>query len=330
MIWYKQENPDIVISTRVRLARNLQGIPFPERLQNKKEIIDKIKDAVFSSNSTLASDFNDLDINNLTVPQKQVIVDKHLMSRQMLKTEGDCLVNKDETMSIMIMEEDHIREQVILDGFKLEQAYEICNKVDDVLSESLNFAFDEKIGYLTACPTNTGTGLRVSVMLHLPGLSITGKMNRIVNSAANIGIAVRGYYGEGSQAEGYFYQISNQITMGIDEMEILERVKNVTNQIIAFEKESREELKKNNGNKLEDKLWRSYGTLKYARSLSSKEGISLLSDVLMGQNMEIITDKAKISPLELIVNMQPSIIGESVLTPEERDKKRAEYIRNNI
>lgn len=331
MIWYMHENPEIVISTRVRLARNIEGVPFPEKLLNKHIYIQKIKDAIFKSNSTLAEDFEDICLADLTQNEKLSLVEKHLISLQMLKsTEGDCLVSKNKTMSIMIMEEDHIREQVIFGGYKPEEAYEMCNKIDDVLSENLNLAFDEKLGYLTACPTNVGTGMRLSVMLHLPALTLTGKIRDIVNSASNIGIAVRGYNGEGTQAEGSFYQISNQITMGISEQEIVDRVKNVTDSIIAYEKEERNILLKKNRNELEDRVWRAYGALKYSRIITSKEAIAKLSDVLLGINMGIITETTKVPVMEMIVNCQPANVSYSQITSVERDIKRANYIRENI
>ena len=330
MIWYKEQNPEIVISTRIRLARNLKDIPFPHMLKNKDEISKKIKDAVFESGSTLAKDFEDTNLDKISEGEKKKLSEAHLLSRQMLTGENHhCLINKDKTMSLMIMEEDHIRQQVIMGGYKLDEAYEICNKVDDVLSENLEFAFDEKLGYLTACPTNVGTGLRASVMLHLPALSMTGRIDRIVQSAGNVGIAVRGYDGEGSKAEGFFYQISNQITMGATEREIIDRVKNVTDQIISFEKEARESILKNNKAELEDRVWRSYGVLKYARKITSKEATSMLSDVLTGINMGIIKTETSLAPMELIVGAQPAGIGTDI-SPEERDIKRAEFIRNNL
>jgi len=330
MIWYKEQS-DIVISTRVRLARNIDGIPFPDALKNKDEAIDKIKNAIFNSNSTLSDDFTDAKLEEMTGIEKQRLAEKHLISSLMLKNgKCGCLINKDETMSIMIMEEDHIRQQVILGGYKLDEAYEICDRVDDVLSENLDFAFDEKIGYLTACPTNTGTGLRASVMLHLPGLCMTGKIERIIESAGNIGIAVRGYYGEGSKAEGCFFQISNQITTGATEKEIIDRVKNVTDQIIAFEKEARNKLINENKTELSDKVYRSYGVLKYSRSISSKEAISLISDVLFGKIMGIIEEEGKMSPMECIVLTAPAHMEDGNNTPKERDEKRASFLRNNI
>lgn len=330
MIWYKEQNPEIVISTRIRLARNLKDVPFPHMLRSKEEISNKIKDAVFNSGSTLATDFEDVNLDKISDVEKKKLSEAHLLSRQMLTgANHHCLINKDKTMSLMIMEEDHIRQQVILGGYKLDEAYEICNKVDDVLSENLDFAFDEKLGYLTACPTNVGTGLRASVMLHLPALSMTGRIDRIVQSAGNVGIAVRGYDGEGSKAEGFFYQISNQITMGATEHEIIDRVKNVTDQIISFEKEARESILKNNKTELEDRVWRSYGVLKYARKITSKEATSMLSDVLTGINMGIIKTETSLTPMELIVGAQPAGIGTDI-SPDERDIKRAEFIRNNL
>lgn len=329
MIWYKNENTDIVISTRIRLARNLSGIPFPNALKDRNKIICKIKNAVFNSNSTLSDDFEDMKITELSETEKIQLSEKHLISKHMLTSgDCDCLINKDKTMSIMIMEEDHIREQVILGGYRLEEAYEICDKVDDVLSENLEFAFDENIGYLTACPTNVGTGMRASVMMHLPALSVTGRMDRIVKSAGNVGITVRGYYGEGSSAEGYFFQISNQITTGVTESEIISRLKSVTDQIVGLEKEARKALLENRRGEIEDKVFRAYGILKYARILSSKEAISLVSDVLLGINMGIIENKGNVSLMELIIESSPAHISAGTLSPYERDVKRAEYMRS--
>ncbi len=331
MIWYKNENSEIVISTRVRLARNIKGVPFPHRLRDKEAYVKKIKDAIFLSNSTLSKDFKDVNFKELSANDKISMVEKHLISSEMLRQDNPAaLVNNDSTMSIMIMEEDHIREQVILGGYKIDEAYEICNRVDDVLSENLDFAFDEKLGYLTTCPTNVGTGMRLSVMLHLPALTITGRMGKLMNSAANVGMTVRGYYGEGTQADGCFYQVSNQITMGVSEQEIISRVKNATDQIVSFEKEARDELLKENRNQIEDKVWRAYGLLKFARVISSKEVMVHLSDVLMGINMGIITFDTKIPVMELIVKCQPGNLTNGEISPEERDVMRAEFIRSSI
>ncbi len=328
MIWYENNDNDIAVSTRVRLARNLDGVPFPNALKDKKETTEKIKNSILNSNSTLGRDFEFTDLDKLGAAEKQSLAEEHLISPQMLDGSGkSVLINKDKTMSIMLMEEDHIRLQVIKSGIAIDEAYELADKVDDVIEESVTYAFDEEFGYLTACPTNAGTGLRASVMLHLPALTMTDSIGRIISSAANTGIAVRGLYGEGTRAYGNLYQFSNQITMGLSEKEILEKLKKVVNQIIETEKKARKALYEQNKDALEDKLFRAYGTLKYARCISSAEAKSLLSEVLLGQGMGIIPKGMSVT--ECMVKTAPSFIGAD-LTADERDRKRAEFIRNNI
>ncbi len=332
MIWYKEKNDnDIMVSTRIRLARNLDKFPFPQTLSEagRKKVTDEIKNAVLASNSTLAKEFVWMSMSDLTKEKRQELAEKHLISLQMANDEnGSVLINNDETMSIMLMEEDHIRLQIILGGFKLKEAWEIASKVDDVIEESTEYAFSEEFGYLTACPTNTGTGMRASVMMHLPALTITNNINKIISSASALGLTVRGLYGEGSKAYGGLYQISNQVTLGISEEEIIAKLENIAGQIEKHEKDARESLKENRG--LADKLWRSYGTLKYARSVSSGEAKALLSDVILGKNLGIIDAGGKIPLMQLMVETEPALImaGES-LTPDERDRKRAELLRDN-
>ncbi len=329
MIWYKNNDNDVAVSTRIRLARNLEGVPFPNALADKREATEKIKNAVIGSNSTLGRDFEFIALDKVSAGEKQSLEEEHLISPQMLEgRDKSVLINKDRTMSIMLMEEDHIRLQIIQSGFTLDEAYETADKVDDVIEESVSYAFDEEFGYLTACPTNAGTGMRASVMLHLPALTMTENIGRVISSAANIGIAVRGLYGEGTRAYGNLYQFSNQITMGLSEREILEKLKNVVNQVIDMEKKARKALTEQNKDALEDKLFRSYGTLKYARSVSSAEAKSLLSDVWFGQSMGIIP-KGKLTPVECMVKISPSFIGAKE-APAARDKKRAEYLRENV
>ena len=292
MIWYKEQNDnDIVVSTRVRLARNLSKYPFPNAMDSEilKNAREEIESSIMNSNSTLSKDFAAYRMDETDDVTKLMLAEKHLISPDLLKKkEASVLINKDESMSVMIMEEDHIRMQVIMGGFKLDEAYELADKVDDVIDENVQYAFDADFGYLTSCPTNTGTGLRASVMMHLPALTMTKSIQRIASSASNLGIAVRGMYGEGSKAHGSLYQISNQVTLGLSEKEIIEKVKNIVNQIAEHEQQARKRIIDNNKDYIEDKIWRSYGTLKYARSISSKEAIELISDVLMGKNMGII------------------------------------------
>ena len=335
MIWYKEQTDnDIVVSTRVRLARNLSKYPFPNAMDSEalKNAREEIENAVMNSNSTLAKDFTVYHMDKADDVTKQMLAEKHLISPDLLKKkESSVLINKDESMSVMLMEEDHLRMQVIMGGFKLDEAYETASKVDDVIDENVQYAFDADFGYLTSCPTNTGTGLRASVMMHLPALTMTNSIQRIASSASGFGIAVRGMYGEGSKAYGSLYQISNQVTLGLSEKEIIEKVKNIVNQIAEHENQARKKLIENNKDYIEDKLWRSYGTLKYARSVSSQEAKALISDVLMGKNMGII--KIDNNLIELMIMVEPAYIEhmeQKRLSPEERDKKRAELIRKNL
>ena len=332
MIWYDDLNDGIIISTRVRLARNIDKTPFPAALKDKKTVSEKLQASIFESNSTLSTDFELYDLDKLSRTEKISMLEEHLISPQMVDGQGhSVLVNKNKTMSIMFMEEDHIRLQVIMGGYCLDEAYDLADKVDDVIEESLTYAFDERFGYLTACPTNAGTGLRASVMMHLPALKLTGNIGRVTQSVASVGIAVRGLYGEGSEADGCLYQISNQITMGLTEKEIIEKVKAAVDKLSEMEKQARAALEKSHKLEIEDKVCRSYGILKYARSITSAEAKSLLSDVMLGQNMGIIKCDGDMTPIELMVKTAPSVIaGGKELAPGERDKARADLIRANI
>lgn len=332
MIWYKNNNSDIVVSTRIRLARNVDKTPFPNALKDTKEVTEKIKNAVLDGNSTLAKDFDFIDLDNTPLIRKQELAEEHLISPVMCKDKGkSVMISKDRTMSIMLMEEDHIRLQIIKDGFALDEAYSLASKVDDVIEENITYAFDNDFGYLTACPTNTGTGMRASVMMHLPALTMTENINRVISSAGSLGIEVRGLYGEGTKAYGNLYQISNRITLGLSESQVIEKLTNVVNQIIDMETKARNMLKEKNYDVIADRLFRSYGTLKYARSVSSSEAKSLLSDVMLGQSLGIIPKESKIAPLECMVLSEPALVCDGKeLSPNERDKKRAELIRNNI
>lgn len=333
MIWYKEKNDnDIMVSTRIRLARNLDKYPFPLILnsEGKEKVTEELKNAILNSNSTLAKDFTVIKMKDLSPAEKSRLAEKHLISFEMAKSDfGSALINKDETMSIMLIEEDHLRLQVIFGGFKLKEAWELASKVDDVIEEGVTYAFSEEFGYLTACPTNTGTGMRASVMMHLPALTLTNNISKIISSASALGLTVRGLYGEGSKAFGNLYQISNQVTLGVSEEEIIAKLENIASQIENHEKEAREKLKANDN--LSDKLWRAYGTLKYARSISSSEAKALLSDVILGKNLGIIDIKGKSPSMQLMVETEPALIssGEN-LAPEARDRKRAEYLRENV
>lgn len=330
MIWYKEQNNGIVISTRVRLARNLKNTPFPNALSDKTEATQKIRSAI--KNSAVSKEFDFLELDNASDLNRLSLAEEHLISPDMLNGTGkSVLINKDNTASIMLMEEDHIRLQVILGGNKLDEAYKTASELDDIIESSVDYAFDEEFGYLTACPTNAGTGIRASVMMHLPGLVISKNINNIIASATNLGIEIRGLYGEGTEADGNLYQISNRITMGLTEHEIITRLKKVVNQITDAEKKARELLKNKYGNSFDDKLYRAYGILKYSRSVTSSEAKTLLSDVMLGQNMGIIKETGTLSPLECMICSTPSMISRGKeLNANERDSARAEFLRNNL
>lgn len=332
MIWYKNNSGNTVISTRVRLARNVENVAFPNALKDKKEITDKIRAAVTESNSTLAKEFKFTDLDKLSTQKKTALAEEHLISPEMIQGKGQSvLISKDKEISIMLMEEDHIRIQVIKPGFAAEEAFGIADKVDDMIEESLTYAFDEEYGYLTACPTNVGTGMRVSVMMHLPALTMTENIGRLITSISNMGIEVRGLYGEGTKAEGNIYQISNRVTLGFSEKEIIEKIDSVVKQITEAEQKLRDEINKNDPDALEDKIFRSYGILKFARSISSAESKALISDIMLGEEMKILPQTGKLTPLECMIMSAPSIIsGEEKADAKERDRKRAEFLRNNI
>ncbi len=332
MMWYEDKNNDIVVSTRIRLARNLKDTPFPMfmKADEKNTAADKLQAALVDGNSAISGDFTIYNTDSMDSVEKQAMKEEHLISADLVNGKGGrALVSNDNTMSIMLMEEDHIRLQIIMSGYDLEKAYELASKVDDVIEENVEYAFDKDFGYLTSCPTNAGTGLRASVMLHLPALAMTNNLERVLNSAANLGIAVRGLYGEGSQTVGDLYQLSNQITMGATEKDIIAKLKGITDQVIQYEKQARESLMSKHTDIVSDRVWRSYGTLRYARMMSSDEAKKLLSDVMLGINLGIIDTDVNI--MKLMIMSEPAQIIKSsgtMLDAQQRDKKRAEQIRN--
>ena len=269
------EYSDVVISSRVRLARNLEDYPFPFVLSAEgcKEVINSVSRAMISSDKY--KDFNHIGLDAIDENKKQVMVERHLVSPTLIKKNEKAAVitNDEESLSIMINEEDHIRIQCLYPGLNLDKAYEIASELDDCLESNLLYSFDDDFGYLTSCPTNVGTGLRASVMMHLPALSITGYIDKIFKAVNQIGFTVRGLYGEGSESQGNLYQISNQITLGRSEEEIVKTLKELTIQIINKENEARDILLDKKKVQIEDKVYRSYGIMKNSRIMSSKEAL---------------------------------------------------------
>ncbi len=332
MLWFKNKGAedDVCISTRIRLARNENKTPFAP-LYTPEQALQ------IASNVRLALNENDFEFLNLdNAPEINVkaLVEEHMISPEMTKGKNkSVMLDKNSTVSIMMGEEDHIRLQVILPGLQLEDAYKKADELDRLIAKKINYAYHEEYGFLTKCATNTGTGMRASVMLYLPAIRMAGKMNQLIGEVGKLGLTFRGVYGEGSDSKGDMYQLSNQITLGASEEKIIEKLKNITHQIIKTERELRDKFLEANKDELEDKIWRAYGTLKYAKKLSSGECSSLLSTVKLGICLGIIKDITQDKINELIVTTEPAHISLSAnkpLTSEGRDKYRAKLINDSL
>lgn len=329
--WYigEGDHNDIVISTRIRIARNLADYPFPVRLDNKSkiEVNEKIRDALDGKENLTYT-----ELKTLTRSQIVSLAERHLISPEFASNSDAraLLMSDNEDISIMLCEEDHIRIQVMESGLALKEAYELADKIDTEINQSLKYAFDEKLGYLTQCPANLGTGMRASVMLHLPALTAKGQIGSLASTVSKLGLTIRGAYGEGMSAMGDLYQLSNQVSLGISEKSAIDNLKTITLQLAAQERAAREETSKSI--ETEDAVFRAYGILKSARILSTKEFMSLISKVRLGAVLGMIkTDLKTIN--ELMVSMQPATINAFVgktLSLEERDVERAKIVRERL
>lgn len=338
-VWYLESGPDqdVIVSTRIRLARNFKEYPFPARLNREQgeKIIQKSKQAMMENNSILSKEFQFFLMNAMNPVEKQVLVEKHLMSPEMLKDvhSRGLFLSNDEKISVMVNEEDHLRIQSLFPGMQLDEAWDLADKIDNIMEENIEYAYSENYGYLTSCPTNVGTGMRASVMMHLPALAITGYLNSLINAVSKLGIAVRGLYGEGTEAMGNIYQISNQVTLGISEDETLENLKGIVKQVVAQERTARKKLLEQSQLQLEDKLYRSYGIFTHARIMTSEEFMKLLSDVRLAVNLGIINDMQIEQLNELMVATQPANVMKRFggnLNAAARDIKRTELIREKL
>ncbi|MFO7152662.1 MAG: protein arginine kinase [Bacillota bacterium] len=335
--WMNSTGPenDIVITSRVRLARNLRDVPFPHLLSKDQaqEIIDSVYGA-FLENPVLSQDARLYLMKDLSDIEKNLLVEMHFISPDLAKDDrGAVIISGDRRISIMINEEDHLRIQCLFSGLDPQGAYELASRVDDVLEEQLDFAFDERLGYLTACPTNVGTGIRVSVMMHLPVLTMLGQVDRMFSTMAQLGLVVRGLFGEGTQSWGNLYQISNQITLGKSEEDIIQNLLSVANQIISSERQARRNLKGEDRLRLEDRILRSYGILTNSRLLSSQEAMGYISDVRLGVDLGIIKNFKPEEINHLFITVGPSYIQEffkKTMTPLERDLNRANLFRQKL
>jgi protein arginine kinase len=335
--WLGGEGPhaDLVLSTRIRLARNLQSVPFTHRAREEqlKGVLVSVSDAARTSGAFSGGVF--VKMNELNPVERQILVERRLVSHEL----GDgarprgIVISPEERLSLMINEEDHLRLQAMTPGFQLAEAWSRADAADDELDQALDFAFSEEIGYLTSCPTNAGTGLRASVLIHLPALVLLDEIQKVLKSIMQVGLNVRGLYGEHSEVMGNLFQISNQTTLGRSEHDSIESLERVTRQIIETEERARERMMRDARVQIEDKVWRAYGTLRYCRSIHAREVINLCSAVRLGVALGL----AGMCPLrvlnELLVVTQPAHLQRRFgpdLTPAERNVYRAELVRERL
>ena len=335
--WLRGSGPqsEIVISSRIRLARNLAAFPFIRRCtDNDRQAVEKtFKDAIAGVEHWKG--LLQVEVADLPTIDRQLLVERQLISRELSEANGArCVfIDPQETFSLMINEEDHLRMQVMHSGLDMEQAWEQINAMDDLLSDRVNYAFHERMGYLTACPTNLGTGMRVSVMLHLPALVITQQIEKVFRSLQKMGLAVRGLYGEGSQAMGDFYQISNQITLGRSELDLVKQVGEVIPVIIDYERQARGFLVKESRKDLHDRVSRAYGILCTAQTISSEETLHLLSSVRMGVYLGLIQDLEIPTINKLFIHTQPAHLQKlrgAELPSADRNVERAMYLQTHL
>lgn len=336
--WLRATGPDsdIVVSSRIRLARNLSGYPFLQKLtlEQQEEVVEVVEEAV--KQSPMMKDAEYIHYNHLTDLDRQFLLERHLISREHAGEKGEkaVAITSNEVVSVMVLEEDHLRLQAFQSGFNLIEAWRIIDRIDDELEKKLNYSFNHSLGYLTACPTNVGTGLRASCMMHLPSLVITKQVHKVLQALAKLNLAARGLYGEGTQATGNFFQFSNQMTLGQNEEEIIESLSSVIKQVIDHEKEAREYLRQKRKSKFEDQIWRALGALKSARMVSSSEATQLISLVQLGVQTGLFgpnVNRQEIYSLFLLI--QPAHLQKrsgKTLNSSERDVRRADLIRETL
>lgn len=338
--WYEYDevDNDIVISSRIRLARNLKKYPFLSTISDddSKRLIEDVKDSIINNSNSIGEFFKFVNFSDISPAEKSSMVENHTISIDALNSKKPSagLIKTDEAATVLINEEDHIRIQSISKGMNIDSACEFANNLDNLIEERLEYAFDKDLGYLTSCITNTGTGLRASFMIHIPILELSGRLRNISNVISKFGMTLRGIYGEGSEPLGGIYQISNQITLGKSEKEIIEALKKITNQVIEQERELRNEIIKKSAPEFEDRVYRSYGILKHCKKISSKEAMKLLSDIRLGYMMGILKeDKPSTNIYNIMMNIQPGnlikIYGKNY-NEHERDIIRAKYINDKL
>jgi len=336
--WLEASGPhaDIVLSTRVRLARNLQGHAFSGRIRDteREQIFERVRRAC---DRTPIKGGMTLDLSALAPLSRKVLLERHLISRE-LAGDGEesphrgagLVVGSRDAVGVMINEEDHLRLQVLMSGLRLREAYQTIDRLDEELGAQLPFAYHQEFGYLTSCPTNVGTGLRASILIHLPGLVLTKEIGRILQGITQVGLTFRGLYGEGSEVVGNFFQISNQTTLNKSEDDLIEHLEKIVGQVIQYEAKARRVLVRDASLVIGDKIWRAYGLLRYARSLSFDEVMNLLSGVRLGVSMNLLSGLRVYTLNKVMIYAQNAHLEQAAgraLTEVERDAHRAAYVR---
>jgi protein arginine kinase len=334
--WLEAGGPhaDVVLSTRVRLARNLQGVPFTPRADtgSRGGILERVRRAARASAALQGG--AELEVTGLSRQLRQILLERHLISREMA-AEGDVeagglLLAPGEALGVMVNEEDHLRLQAILSGLRLQEAYRLVDRLDEELGSELSFAYHPEFGYLTSCPTNVGTGVRASILIHLPGLVLTKEIGKVLQGISQVGLTFRGLYGEGSEVVGNFFQISNQTTLGKSEEDLIDHLQRIVGRVIHYEMEARGVLMRDAPAVIEDKIWRAYGLLRYARSLSFDEVMNLLSGVRLGVSMNLLPGLRVYTLNKIMVFAQPAHLEQAAgrgLADADADVQRAALVR---
>lgn len=336
MTWYIDQGPDsdVIISSRIRLARDLDHYPFPHRMdsQQARQAADEITEAFFNQDKERKRSYLLLELETLSEEDQLALAEKRLISSD-LASKGvgrRVIISRDESVSIMINEEDHIRIQSMQAGLNLEAAYEAAAAAALILEGKLSLAYSERYGFLTACPTNTGTGMRASVMAHLPGLTMSGRIKDVIESLNKMGFAVRGNYGEHSKAQGHLFQISNQLTLGLTEDDLISDLKRMLLQLIEQERKVRREIYRQQPLLIEDKVMRALGILTQARIMTTEEAVTLLSSIRLGLSLGLLPQVQEADLNRIQAAIGPASIQKAqgrLMAPEERDTARAAIIR---
>jgi protein arginine kinase len=337
--WLDASGPhsDIVLSTRIRLARNLQGFRFGSRAAepDRRAVLEMVQDAADSS--SMLRDGDVYIVPSVPLLSRQVLLERHLVSRDLIgngegapPSHAALMLAPNASLGLMVNEEDHLRLQGLLSGFRLREAWRVVDALDDELGGRLRYAFHTEFGYLTSCPTNVGTGLRASVLMHLPGLVLTQEIAKVLQGIAQVGLTFRGLYGEGSEVVGNFFQLSNQTTLGKSEDDLIDHLQKIVQQVIQYEMQARAVLRRDAPAVIQDKVWRAYGLLRYAHSISFEEVMNLLSGVRLGVSLKLLPTPSVYTLNQILIFSQPAHLSQSAgrsLTATEVDVQRAAYVR---